>query len=41
VQVLKEVWKHQQAVDGVGERADAEEGGLGIMKDAALEAPDG
>jgi hypothetical protein len=35
--------EHQQAVDGLGEqeRGKAEEGGLGIMKEAAVEAPDG
>jgi hypothetical protein len=33
--------KHQQACGRVGERRRAEEGGLGIMKEAPVEAPDG
>jgi hypothetical protein len=33
--------EHQQAEDGLGEGGRAGEGGLGIMKEAAVEAPDG
>jgi hypothetical protein len=33
--------EHQQAVDRLREGGRAEEGGLGIMKEAAVEAPDG
>jgi hypothetical protein len=42
VQVLEgDLSKHQQALGRDGEGGRAEEGGLGIMKESAVDAPDG